>query len=113
MSVKITKPPRLDNPNDQIDFQEQIERQLNLVGTGTIDLGSIAAGAVSTFTITVTGCRVGKQQSVAVAGPPALEANLMAWGIVTADNTVTIRVHNPTAGAIDPVSATWGCRVFL
>lgn len=113
MSEKIARPPRTDDPEDLRDFLEQVERQLNLVGTRTLDVGSIAAATVTTFTITVTGCRVAGGQSVALSPPSAIDASLLWCGLVTADDTVTVRLYNPTAGPIDPASSTWSARVFL
>ena len=113
MSVKIQRPPRTDNPNDLTQWYEEVERQLNLVGSRTLDVGNITAGTVSTFTITVTGCRAGQAQSVTLAPPAAIEANLLWCGAVTADDTVTVRLYNPTGAGINPGSATWGARVFV
>lgn len=75
----------------------------------TLDFGSIAAGASASLTMTVTGA----QFSMPVAlGPPAnLETGLIASGVVTAANTVQVRLFNATASAIDPVSNTW--RAFV
>lgn len=78
--------------------------------TATLDFPSIAAGAVATLTITVTGAVAG--DTVSLGAPATLEAGLMFTGIVTAANTVTVRVHNTTAGAIDPASATWRATVI-
>lgn len=113
MSEKITKPPRTDNPDDLQDFYEQIERHLTLVGTVTVDVANITAGTVATFTIPVAGCRVNKQQSVILAPPSAIDASLLWCGVVSADNTVTVRLYNPTAGGINPNSGVWGARVML
>lgn len=113
MSVKVPRPPRNMDASHLADWSEQVERQLTLVGTRTLDVGNIAAGTVTTFTITVTGCRVNHGQTVALAAPSGLNASLLWCGQVTADDTVTVRLYNPTAGGIDPASATWDARVFL
>lgn len=80
-----------------------------LDGSGTLDFPSIAAGAIAELTVTVVGAAAG---DVVHLGPPAtLEAGLMASARVSATDTVTIRVHNTTGGAVDPVSATWRVRI--
>jgi hypothetical protein len=77
--------------------------------SATLDFPSIAAGATAELTITATGATAG---DVVQMGPPAgLEAGLIANARVSATNTVTIRLLNSTAGAIDPASATWKVRV--
>ncbi|MFC6080923.1 hypothetical protein [Sphaerisporangium aureirubrum] len=81
-----------------------------LKGTATLDFPSIAAATSAELTITVTGAAVGN--AVALAPPATLTAGLVAFGRVTATNTVTVRLANVTASAIDPASATWGASVI-
>ena len=111
--IKLPRSPRGLDEADMTDWFEQIQRQLNLVGALTIDVGSISAGTVSTFTIAVLGCKVGQGQSVALSAPSAVEASLLWCGSVTANDVVTVRLYNPTGLAIDPASGTWTARVFL
>ncbi len=113
MSVKVPRPPRGEEPEDWADWCEQVERQLTLVGSRTLDIGSIGAGLVVTFTIPVIGCKVDQQQAVSIAAPSSINASLLWCGLVSADDVVTIRISNPTGGAIDPAEARWGARVFL
>jgi hypothetical protein len=81
-----------------------------LKATATLDFASIAAGAVGTLTASVTGAATG---DFAVVAPPGnLNAGLVAFAFVSAANTVTIRIINGTAGAVDPASATWGIAVI-
>ena len=80
-----------------------------LFGTTTIDVGSIAAGTCAAITFTVSGAAVG--DGVIVAAPAAPEAGLIWAGRVFSANTVSIRLCNVTAAAIDPASATWGAFV--
>jgi hypothetical protein len=110
MSLQLNQPPFV-NDRETSRFYQQLYDFFRLVGTRTIDIGSIAAGVVSTFTITVTGAKVDMNQTVEIAAPSGLDAGLVWCGNVTADDTVTVRVHNTTGGAIDPASATWGARV--
>jgi hypothetical protein len=79
-------------------------------GETTIDIGSINAGAVGTFTITVQGAR-GNAGQVVIGAPSGLNAGLIWCGLVTADNTVTVRVLNTTGSPIDPgAGAIWSAR---
>lgn len=80
-----------------------------LTASAAIDFASIAAGAIGTATIAVTGAAAG--DFVTLAAPAALEAGLTFCGIVTAADEVTIRLHNTTGAAIDPASATWKATV--
>lgn len=113
MSVKIPRPPRTDDPAGLTDWFEQVERQLTLVGSRTVNLGNIAAGTVLTFTVPVLGCKADQQQAVAVAMPSTIDADLLWCGLVSADDEVTVRVLNPTGGGINPGNATYGARVFV
>ena len=79
-------------------------------GQATLDFPSIGSNATETLTMTVSGATVG--DSVALGPPAAIEAGLTWAGVVTAADTVTIRLHNRTGGAIDPASATWRATVI-
>lgn len=81
-----------------------------LAARATIDFASIAAGGTNTATITVPGASVG--DPVALGLPASVAASIVFSAHVTADNTVTVRAFNPTAGAIDPASATYKVVVF-
>lgn len=75
----------------------------------TLDFSSISAGAIGTATVSVDGAAGG---DLVVLGPPSsIEAGLMWAGFVSADDTVTIRLHNTTGSPIDPASATWNIQV--
>lgn len=80
-----------------------------LTRSATLNFASIAAGATAELTVTLTGAAAG--DVVALGPPAALEAGLAATGIVTAADTVTVRLLNTTGGAVDPASATWKVRV--
>ena len=83
----------------------------HLTGSATLDFGSIAADDEEELTITVTGANVG--DSVSLGAPAAIESGLVWVGFVSAADTVTVRVRNTTAGAIDPASATWKASVII
>lgn len=80
-----------------------------LSASATLDFPSIATQDSAELTITVTGAATG--DAVQLAPPSGIEADLTWCGYVSAADTVTVRVVNATAGAIDPASATWGVIV--
>lgn len=83
---------------------------LGLTGSVTNDVASIAAQTTSSPpTITVTGAAVGDPVYVGVS---AITAGTIFTAQVTATNTVTVYITNPTSGALDPPSATYSVRVI-
>lgn len=94
-----------------LDENGQVEQaQLGLFASAALDFPSVAAAGQQELTITVTGAAVG--DAVMLAPPATLTAGLVATARVSAANTVTVRLSNITAGALDPASATWGARVI-
>ena len=81
-----------------------------LTGSNTLDFASIASLTEADLTITVTGAVVGNE--VALGLPASPTSGIIFNAFVSAANTVTVRAHNYTAGAIDPASATYSVRVF-
>jgi hypothetical protein len=106
-SVKEREDPRANEY-----FNNAIAHMLGLVGTTTVDVANINAGAIGTFTVTVTDARPDQQQTVQVAVPSTFNTGLVPWGYVSAKDTVTVVLYNRTGGAIDPPSATYGVRVM-
>jgi hypothetical protein len=74
-------------------------------GTASLDFPSIAAGQSQELTVTVPGAAVG--DAVAAGPPSSLPAGLSATAYVSAVDTVSVRLSNPTAAAINPASASW------
>ena len=73
---------------------------------------SIIAGGITTFTVTANGAKANMQQTVEYGLPANWNTNLVvASCFVSADNTVTFAIFNPTGGAIDFGSATYSVRV--
>lgn len=81
-----------------------------LAASASLNFPEVAAAGQQELTITVAGAATG--DAVALAPPATLTAGLVATGRVSAANTVTVRLVNVTAEAIDPPAATWGARVF-
>ena len=78
-------------------------------GTLTHDFGSINAQVQATQTATIAGARSG--DSVMVRPTTAVNG-IIVDGTVTADDTVTVRAVNYSAGAIDPASQVYRITVF-
>jgi hypothetical protein len=76
----------------------------------TLDFPSIPAQSSSDLTITVTGAATG--DTVIVGRPAAPTTGIITTAFVSAANTVTVRAHNITAGAIDPASASYRVAVL-
>ena len=115
MGLVHRKPPSASEIRDfrsKEQFDEDTYRLLSLVADVTVDMASISAGAIGTFTVTVNGALAGKQHAVMLAPPSTIEAGLVWCGVVSADDTVTVRVHNTTGSPINPASGVWGCRVL-
>ena len=55
--------------------------------------------------MTVPGAAVG--DTVAAGPPSSLPAGLSVTAYVSAVDTVSVRLSNPTAAAINPASASW------
>jgi hypothetical protein len=83
--------------------------QRHLAGSGVLDFGSIASHTGADLTMTVTGAATGDDVTVHTTN---LEAGIMPYAWVSAANTVTVRLMNYTASAIDPVARTFRVRVW-
>lgn len=75
-------------------------------GTVEVNPASINATTRGTVTFTLTGAKTG---DIIVCNPPAdLNDDLIFCGAtVTADDTVTIYLYNPTGGSINDTATTW------
>jgi hypothetical protein len=114
MAQRLTAPPGVSDAKNfraREAFEQHIEAHGKLVGSTTVDVGSIAAGGIGTVTIAVVGARADVGMTVAVGLPSTINTGLVPWGNVTADDEVTVYLYNRTVGAIDPVSATYSAWV--
>jgi hypothetical protein len=75
-------------------------------GTVSLDPGNIATVTRGTVTFTLTGARAG---DVIVMQPPAAlnDDLIFAGAAVTADDTVTVYLYNPTGGGINDGANDW------
>lgn len=115
MAIIVRQPPSVSDSNNfraREEFDRQLWEQHKLAGTRTIDLPSVSSGAQTSFTVTVPGARANKQQTVEYGLPSAWNTGLrIDSAFVSADDTVTIVVGNPTGSPIDMGSATYSVRV--
>jgi hypothetical protein len=81
-----------------------------LSSTATLNFPSIASNGTEELTITVTGAVTG--DTPILSAPSTLETGLVFNSIVSAADTVLVRLHNTTGGAVDPASATWRATVM-
>lgn len=77
--------------------------------SGSLDFASTADGATDDQTITLTGAAVGDMVILGTPGP-TVGTWYEAW--VSAAHTVTVRLHNESGGAVDPVGATFNVMVM-
>lgn len=115
MAKAVRKPP---SPSDYQDprareyFDADVYEQHRLVGTRTYDLPSLNAATAATFTVTVKGALADQGQTVEYGLPSNWNTGLIVAGcFVSADDTVTFVIYNPTGGAIDQASGTYSARV--
>lgn len=80
-----------------------------LNGSDTVDPASIAASATATTEITVTGAKVGDFVMVA---PGVDLQGMVCTGYVSAADTVTVILFNPTSAPVDLDSSNWKVKVF-
>lgn len=78
--------------------------------SAALDFPSIASGASADLTITVTGAAIG--DSVSLGLPASPMTGITFNGFVSSADTVSVRAHNYTAGALDPASATYRATVI-
>jgi hypothetical protein len=83
----------------------------HLTGTATLDFPSVNAQLSADLFITVTGAAVGNP--VMLATPAAPDANSALTAFVSAPNTVTVRLHNYSVGAINAASASYTVIVVV
>ena len=81
-----------------------------LKNSAVLDFGSITPSTGLELTVNVPGAVSGDY--VILGLPSGLEAGLIVNGRVSSNDTVTVRVSNITAGAIDPASATYKVMVL-
>lgn len=81
--------------------------------SAAVDPASINGGAAGTGTATISEGGLQTSMNVVAIPPSDLEAGLVPMGAVVATGTtITVRLYNPTGGAVDGASKTWYFIVF-
>jgi hypothetical protein len=82
-----------------------------IAGTQAINPPSIAATTRAAVTFTLAGAEVGDR--ILLEPPGALHDDLLFVGArVTAADTVSVYLYNPTGGAVDDGANTWNYTLF-
>jgi hypothetical protein len=109
-------------PDDEVRDEADEDAETRLTDTETrwpgrirfasqaFTLTSLAAVTQTSFTVTVTGATTADH--VVVTPPNALGGRISVFGRVTADNTVTVYINNPSAAAQSLTSGTWRVAVI-
>jgi hypothetical protein len=82
----------------------------DFTGSATLTYTAIAAQTCQEQTLTVTGATSGKPTFASPAATPGSNLSWSAW--VSASNTVSVRVCNPSAGPITPAAVSWQAWVL-
>jgi hypothetical protein len=86
--------------------QKLIVKKANVTGTVTLDPSSLLTDAVANNDVTVTG--LATTDTVLVVPPITLEAGLVVQSaVVSAADTLRVRIQNVSAGTVNGASATW------
>lgn len=104
-------------PRDGFAFQYDLAARTVMAFTNfheftpSVDPPSIAAGTATDVAVTVTG--VVTADHITAIPPAAIEAGLvLLTARASGTNTVTLRLHNSTAGAIDGAARTWNILAY-
>ncbi len=115
MAKRLRKPP---GPSDERDprsseyFFQDIYDQHAMVGERVYDVPSLSTATATTFTVTVKGALPDKAQTVEYGLPSNWNTGLIVAGVyVSAADTVTFVIYNPTGGSINQASGTYSVRV--
>lgn len=81
--------------------------------SSTLDFPNVAAAGVQKLTMTVTGARVNAVNIPRVIVSATQIDGIIFDGYVSADDVVTVRACNYTAGGINPGSALYCVTVFM
>lgn len=100
--------PWLLDAQERLDDLEAVAPVLR--GTGTSSITSIAAGAQVSFTVAISGAAVGR--TVAASPLGTLPAQVCVFAKVTATDTVTVYLNNPSTAAATLVAGSWAIAVI-
>ena len=69
--------------------------------------GNISGNSVATFNITVTGLSLANFNVIVIDTPDILNSAFIADGVVTADDIVSVKIHNTSNGTVEAITATY------
>lgn len=115
MAKLVRRPPGpadYQDPRAREYFDADLYEQNRLAGERTYDLPNLGTVTATTFTVTVAGALPDHGQTVEYGLPSNWNANLIVAGVfVSAADTVTFVIYNPTGGSINQASGTYSARV--
>lgn len=79
-------------------------------GSATIDFANITAGSKIVNTFTLVGAQT--NQTVIPGRPSGISSDLVLEMWVSAVDTISVKLYNPTGGSIDPPSATYTATII-
>lgn len=77
-----------------------------------IYFGSIAGNAVATFDVVVSGALLSSFNAVLIDTPDILADSFIVQGVVTSDDTVSLKMHNTSNGTTEAITATYNIVIF-
>lgn len=83
-----------------------------LTKTEQINFGSIAGGAVGTYDCVLSGALLGSFNVVIVDTPDILNDVFIVDGVVTSNDTVSLKLHNTSNGTETAITATFRVAVL-
>lgn len=92
------------------DHLREIRDFLTTTKLATLDFPNIPINTNADLTVTIKGVKSG--DTVTATPPSTIEAGLTWCAFVSANDTITVRLHCHTTAAIDPASAIWRITVF-
>ena len=115
MANPLRKPPAVSENQDfraREYFDQDLFSMFTLVGTVTVTVGSILAGAIGTVSIPVPGARADQGHTVQVGLPSNIDTGLVPWGYVSASDMVVLVLYNRTGSPIVVPEATYSVRIM-
>ena len=83
-----------------------------LTKTEQIRFGNIAGNAVGNYSCTLAGVVLADFNAILVDTPDILNDAFIVQGVVTADDTVSLKLHNTSNGTVEAITATFKVVAF-
>lgn len=77
-----------------------------------IYFGNIAGNSVGNVNVNVTGALLGSFNVVIVDTPDILAPSLLVDGVVTSDDTVSLKLHNSSNATVEAITATFSIAIL-